>query len=224
MTAEIIDGKAIAESLRNRLAEKIAGWQVKPYLAVILVGSDPASIIYDRNKQKAAQALGMACDIYHLPEETAEADLLELIGRLNNERKVNGILVQMPLPKHINAAKVIETIAHEKDVDGFGPYNAGLLHENDPRAMVAATLFAGAFRRRLKRKTCGDYRPFQHRRPAAGVAFAEPSLHGDDSAQQNRQSAGADPAGGHCRCRLRLPENGERRLDQRGGGGNRRRH
>ena len=139
MTAEIIDGKAIAESLRNRLAEKIAGWQVKPYLAVILVGSDPASIIYDRNKQKAAQALGMACDIYHLPEETAEADLLELIGRLNNERKVNGILVQMPLPKHINAAKVIETIAHEKDVDGFGPYNAGLLHENDPRAMVAAT-------------------------------------------------------------------------------------
>ena len=139
MTAEIIDGKAIAESLRNRLAEKIAGWQGKPYLAVILVGSDPASIIYDRNKQKAAQALGMACDIYHLPEETAEADLLELIGRLNNERKVNGILVQMPLPKHINAAKVIETIAHEKDVDGFGPYNAGLLHENDPRAMVAAT-------------------------------------------------------------------------------------
>ena len=81
MTAEIIDGKAIAESLRNRLAGKIAGWQVKPYLAVILVGSDPASIIYDRNKQKAAQALGMACDIYHLPEETAEADLLELIGR-----------------------------------------------------------------------------------------------------------------------------------------------
>lgn len=125
MTAEIIDGKAIAESLRNRLAEKIAGWQVKPYLAVILVGSDPASIIYDRNKQKAAQALGMACDIYHLPRKPREAHLLELIGRLNNERKVNGILVQMPLPKHINAAKVIETIAHEKDVDGFGPYNAG---------------------------------------------------------------------------------------------------
>ena len=223
MTAEIIDGKAIAESLRNRLAEKIAGWQVKPYLAVILVGSDPASIIYDRNKQKAAQALGMACDIYHLPEETAEADLLELIGRLNNERKVNGILVQMPLPKHINAAKVIETIAHEKDVDGFGPYNAGLLHENDPRAMVAATPKGILY---LLEHSVGDLSG-KHAviiGRSNSVAFAEPSLHGDDSAQQNRQSAGADPAGGHCRCRLRLPENGERRLDQRGGGGNRRRH
>ena len=127
MTAEIIDGKAIAESLRNRLAEKIAGWQVKPYLAVILVGSDPASIIYDRNKQKAAQALGMACDIYHLPEETAEADLLELIGRLNNERKVNGILVQMPLPAHLDAEQVVAAIDPKKDVDGFHPENLGKL-------------------------------------------------------------------------------------------------
>ncbi len=139
MTAEIIDGKAVAESLRNRLAEKIAGWQIKPYLAVILVGNDPASIIYDRNKQKAAQALGMACDIYHLPEATTESDLLELIARLNKDVKVNGILVQMPLPRQIDAAKVIEAIDHAKDVDGFGPYNAGLLHENDPRAMIAAT-------------------------------------------------------------------------------------
>ncbi len=139
MTATIIDGKLIAENLRNLLAEKIAALPNKPYLAVVLVGNDPASIIYDRNKQKAAQALGMVCDIYHLPEETPEEDLLELIGRLNNDRNVNGILVQMPLPKHISSAKVIEAIAHEKDVDGFGPYNAGLLHENDPRAMIAAT-------------------------------------------------------------------------------------
>ena len=78
MTAEIIDGKAIAESLRNRLAKIIAGWQVKPYLAVILVGSDPASIIYDRNKQKAQQDLGMNCYIYHLTEETADSDLLAI--------------------------------------------------------------------------------------------------------------------------------------------------
>ena len=180
----------------------------------------------------------MACDIYHLPEETAEADLLELIGRLNNERKVNGILVQMPLPKHINAAKVIETIAHEKDVDGFGPYNAGLLPENElsRAAGVALNPVTGgpAVNESLETNLPGvfaagnvlhvhdlvDYVSEE----AAGVAFAEPSLHGDDSAQQNRQSAGADPAGGHCRCRLRLPENGERRLDQRGGGGNRRRH
>ncbi len=139
MTAQIIDGKVVAENIRNRLAERIASWQVKPYLAVVLVGNDPASLIYDRNKQKAAQAMGMACDIYHLPEETREDELVELIERLNRDPRVNGILVQMPLPRHINASRIIETITHEKDVDGFGPYNAGLLHENDPRAMVAAT-------------------------------------------------------------------------------------
>ena len=139
MTAQIIDGKATAEKIRNELAERIAGWEVKPYLAVILVGNDPASLIYDRNKQKAAQAMGMACDIYHLPEETKEDELVELIERLNGEPRVHGILVQMPLPRHINSSRIIETIAHEKDVDGFGPYNAGLLHENDPRAMAAAT-------------------------------------------------------------------------------------
>lgn len=139
MTAQIIDGKATAEKIRNELAERIAGWEIKPYLAVILVGNDPASLIYDRNKQKAAQAMGMACDIYHLPEETKEDELVELIERLNREPRVNGILVQMPLPRHISSSRIIETIAHEKDVDGFGPYNAGLLHENDPRAMAAAT-------------------------------------------------------------------------------------
>lgn len=139
MTAQIIDGKTAARKLRDRLAEKIAEWQVKPYLAVILVGNDPASLIYDRNKQKAALEMGMKCDIHHLPETTTESELSALIRRLNEDREVNGILVQMPLPRHIDSSKIIETIAHEKDVDGFGPYNAGLLHENDPRAMVAAT-------------------------------------------------------------------------------------
>ena len=139
MTAQIIDGKTAARELRDRLAEKIAEWQVKPYLAVILVGNDPASLIYDRNKQKAALEMVMKCDIHHLPETTTESELSALIRRLNEDREVNGILVQMPLPRHIDSSKIIETIAHEKDVDGFGPYNAGLLHENDPRAMVAAT-------------------------------------------------------------------------------------
>ena len=124
MTAQIIDGKTAARELRDRLAEKIAEWQVKPYLAVILVGNDPASLIYDRNKQKAALEMGMKCDIHHLPETTTESELSALIRRLNEDREVNGILVQMPLPRHIDSSKIIETIAHEKDVDGFGPYNA----------------------------------------------------------------------------------------------------
>lgn len=139
MTAEIIDGKKTAEILRNELAQKIAAETSKPHLAVVLVGNDPASLIYDKNKQKAAQAMGMECVIHHLPEETTQQALLTLVKELNEDAKVNGIIVQMPLPKHINPAAVIKTIAHEKDVDGFGPYNAGLLHENDPQAMIAAT-------------------------------------------------------------------------------------
>lgn len=139
MTAQIIDGKRIAEGLRASLAQKIVSETIKPHLAVVLVGNDPASLIYDRNKQKAAQAMGMDCNIHHLPEETTQAELLALVDVLNADPKVNGIIVQMPLPKHIDPSAVIKAIAHEKDVDGFGPYNAGLLHENDPQAMIAAT-------------------------------------------------------------------------------------
>lgn len=139
MTANIIDGKQTAQELRNELALKIAKFDKKPYLAVVLVGNNEASIIYDRNKQKAALEMGMGCDIYHLPENTSEEELLILIKKLNNDENVNGILVQMPLPKNLNSAKIIETIKHEKDVDGFGTYNIGLLHGNDKRAMIAAT-------------------------------------------------------------------------------------
>ncbi len=139
MTAKIIDGKKTAEILRTELAQKIALETIKPYLAVVLVGDDPASLIYDRNKQKAAQAMGMECVIHHLPQETTEDELLNLVTELNIDKKVNGIIVQMPLPKHIDSSAVIKAIAHEKDVDGFGPYNAGLLHENDSQAMIAAT-------------------------------------------------------------------------------------
>ncbi len=139
MTAKIIDGKKTAEILRTELAQKIALETINPYLAVVLVGDDPASLIYDRNKQKAAQAMGMECVIHHLPQETTEDELLNLVTELNIDKKVNGIIVQMPLPKHIDSSAVIKAIAHEKDVDGFGPYNAGLLHENDSQAMIAAT-------------------------------------------------------------------------------------
>lgn len=139
MTAEIINGKKIAEELRDALTQKIALKTIKPHLAVVLVGNDPASLIYDKNKQKAAQAMGMECDIHHLPEDTSQQKLLDLVAELNADTKVNGIIVQMPLPKHLDSSAVIKAIAHEKDVDGFGPYNAGLLHENDPQAMIAAT-------------------------------------------------------------------------------------
>lgn len=139
MTANIIDGKALSAVYKQKLADKIVQNGHHPHLAVILVGNDEASLIYDRNKQKAAQAIGMECDIHHLDEATEEAQVLELIERLNNNPQINGILVQLPLPAHINTSKIIESIKQEKDVDGFTPINAGLLQVKDERAVVAAT-------------------------------------------------------------------------------------
>lgn len=137
--AQIIDGKNLAAAVRAQVAEKVAAFDMKPNLAVVLVGNDEASLIYDRNKQKAAQAMGMDCHIYHLPEDTSEQELLELIAQLNNDVQVHGILVQLPLPPQINSLHVLMQISPEKDVDGFTPQNIGLLQANSPLAMVPAT-------------------------------------------------------------------------------------
>ena len=137
--AQIVDGKAAALALRKQIAEKIAAFPLKPNLAVILVGNDEASLIYDRNKQKAAQAVGMDCHIYHLAEDASEREVIELVSQLNQDGRVNGILVQLPLPAHINPLNVLMNIAPEKDVDGFNPYNIGLLQANSPLAFVPAT-------------------------------------------------------------------------------------
>lgn len=137
--AQIIDGKAFAKELREEIAAKIALYSQKPKLAVILVGNDEASLIYDRNKQKAALSMGMDCEIFHLPEETAQSEVLALIEKLNHDEKTNGMIVQQPLPRHINPADILMKIKPEKDVDGFSPVNAGLLQAKSPDAMVAAT-------------------------------------------------------------------------------------
>ncbi len=137
--AKIIDGRALAVELRSEVAQKVAAHDLKPNLAVVLVGNDEASLIYDRNKQKAAQEVGMDCHIYHLEENITEVELLELIDQLNEDVRVNGILVQLPLPKHINTLNILTRISPEKDVDGFNPYNAGLLLNNSPYAVVPAT-------------------------------------------------------------------------------------
>ena len=139
MTAEIIDGKEKARRVREELAQKTALLKHKPHLAVVLVGNDEASLIYDRNKQRAAQEIGMECVIHHLPEDISQKELTALIDELNAAKKVNGIIVQMPLPAHLNAEEVLRHIVPEKDVDGFGVYNAGLLMTNSPEAIIAAT-------------------------------------------------------------------------------------
>ncbi len=135
----IIDGKAMAAKIRESLAKEISQHETKPSLAVVLVGNDEASLVYDRNKQKAAIALGMKCDIFHLPEETTQEELLTLIEKFNADDDVNGILVQLPLPKHIDKSVVLEKIIPEKDVDGFSPYNCGRLASGEKTDLVAAT-------------------------------------------------------------------------------------
>jgi methylenetetrahydrofolate dehydrogenase (NADP+)/methenyltetrahydrofolate cyclohydrolase len=129
--AAIIDGKAIAANLRLEVAEGVARLRrergIVPGLAVVLVGEDPASQVYVRSKAKATREAGMASFEHKLDAATSEAALLALIGELNRNPEVHGILVQLPLPRHIDSAKVIETIDPRKDVDGFHPINAGLL-------------------------------------------------------------------------------------------------
>ena len=129
--AKLIDGKAFAAGLRTRVAKGVAdlatGGGAKPGLATVLVGADPASEVYVRSKGKTASELGMASFDHRLPAETTEAELLALIARLNADRSVNGILVQLPLPKHIDTPKILLAIDPNKDVDGFHPINVGRL-------------------------------------------------------------------------------------------------
>ncbi len=128
MSAIIIDGKQTAADVRADVAAKVAELKkkgIEPCLAVILVGENPASVSYVTGKQKALAEVGMKDRSMHLPESTSEADLLKLIDELNADSSVHGILVQLPLPKHINEDKVIMAIAPEKDVDGFHPVSVG---------------------------------------------------------------------------------------------------
>ena len=131
MTAKVIDGKAIATALRADVAAEVAAFRAatgrKPGLAVVLVGEDPASAVYVRSKGKATIEAGMASFEHKLASDTPEADLLALVDRLNADPAVDAILVQLPLPAHINANKVITRIDPDKDVDGFHPVNAGRL-------------------------------------------------------------------------------------------------
>ncbi|MBK3736917.1 methenyltetrahydrofolate cyclohydrolase /5,10-methylenetetrahydrofolate dehydrogenase (NADP+) [Azospirillum brasilense] len=141
--ARIIDGKAFAAGLRARVAEGVAALKashgVTPGLAVVLVGEDPASQVYVRSKEKALADLGMNSFDHHMPADLGEAKLLALIDRLNADPAVHGILVQLPLPKHIDTARVLARIVPEKDADGFHVVNAGLLATGGAGAIVPCT-------------------------------------------------------------------------------------
>ncbi len=129
MAARIIDGKAIAATLRAGVRARVAALSFQPGLVVVLVGADPASTVYVRNKDRAAQDAGLRAETIRLPADTGQADLLAVIDRLNRDPNVDGILVQLPLPAGLVPRAVIEAIDPAKDVDGFNPLNVGRLHD-----------------------------------------------------------------------------------------------
>lgn len=137
MTARILDGKGIANTIRQEIASKVAAFRaahaIAPKLVAVLVGEDPASQVYVRNKEIACQKAGIAGEVIRLEESTSTELLLALLGKLNADPSVHGILVQLPLPQHIDARRVLDHIAPSKDVDAFSPENVGLLSQGRPR-------------------------------------------------------------------------------------------
>lgn len=127
--AQIIDGKAISRQVREEIAAEVVKFKEKyncaPGLAVVIVGNDPASQVYVRNKKRGCEEVGFYSESYELDESTTQEELIALIERLNNDEKIHGILVQLPLPKHLNETEVLLKIKPEKDVDAFHPYNVG---------------------------------------------------------------------------------------------------
>jgi methylenetetrahydrofolate dehydrogenase (NADP+)/methenyltetrahydrofolate cyclohydrolase len=128
MTAKIIDGKQVAADIRAELKAEVQELKAKgivPGLGVILVGDDPASVSYVTGKERTCEELGIYSDHHHLPAETSQAELMSLIGKMNQDRQINGILVQLPLPKHMNESEVLFAVDPDKDVDGFHPVSVG---------------------------------------------------------------------------------------------------
>ncbi len=136
--SQILDGQMISKEIKERIKEEVNRLEVKPKLVVILVGDDDASKIYVRNKIKACENLGIATEDYILPKDTREKELVDLIEKLNKNKEVNGILVQLPLPKHLNEDTIVNTISPIKDVDGLNIINQGKLLNRKP-VLVPAT-------------------------------------------------------------------------------------
>ena len=137
MTAQILDGKATAAKIREEIALEITAWRDSgkpaPMLAAVLVGEDPASQVYVRNKEKACQSVGIASRVIRKPDNTTTEELLELLAELNADPMISGILVQLPLPKQIDAQRVLDSVLPLKDVDAFAPENVGLMVQGRPR-------------------------------------------------------------------------------------------
>src|SRR6266446_5935388 len=137
MAAVLLDGKKLAQTMQAEIAAKVAAMTersgLRPGLAAVIVGDNPASQTYVRNKRKACQQVGIESWLHQLPKETSQAQLLDLVGRLNADGAVHGILVQLPLPANIDESAIVRAVQPTKDVDGFSPENLGLLTAGQPR-------------------------------------------------------------------------------------------
>lgn len=139
MTAKLIDGKALAAKIKDEIKEEVSGLSKKPGLAVVLVGDDPASKVYVGSKEKTCEYIGFYSEVHRLPADTQEKELLELIDSLNKNDKINGILVQLPLPDHLDEEKITYAIDPKKDVDGFHPVNTGAFFNGDDSVFIPCT-------------------------------------------------------------------------------------
>jgi methylenetetrahydrofolate dehydrogenase (NADP+)/methenyltetrahydrofolate cyclohydrolase len=155
VTARIIDGKALAAALRTEVAAKVTAAGFTPGLAVVLVGADPASSVYVRTKDRAAREAGIDARTIRLPAETSQTDLLATIHGLNDDPAIDGILVQLPLPAHIDPQAVIEAIDPDKDVDGFHPVNVGHLADGRPNLVPCTPLGVMKMLRAIGVETAG---------------------------------------------------------------------
>lgn len=128
--SELLDGKAIAKVLKEEIKNEVEGWKaqgVEPKLAVILVGEDPASVVYAKSKKKVSENLGIGFELYTLPADSQEKDILALIEQLNTNEKIHGIMIELPLPKHLSKENVMAAVRPDKDVDGVHPINRGYI-------------------------------------------------------------------------------------------------
>ena len=174
MTAKIIDGKVISSQIKENIKKEVDTLTAKggraPGLAVILVGNDPASGVYVKNKTTSCAQVGFYSRKIELPESTTQGELVSLVEELNQDNKIDGILVQLPLPAQLDANAILEKISPEKDVDGFHPYNVGRLAQRMP-ALRPCTTLAYSFEAKSFRKTIPPIKPVAPNIKATGFAM-----------------------------------------------------
>ena len=210
MAARVLDGQALATRMQEELKPQVTEFSARhgrpPGLGIVLVGGDPASQVYVRNKVKAGGDVGFRVDLERMPESATLDDVLGLVERLNQSPVHDGILVQSPLPKAMGAGaqqRVFDTIAADKDVDGFGAESVGLLSQNRPKLVACTPAGVIELLEREKhsypRSTRCGHRPQRHRREADGDAAAAPRRHGHHLSFTHTGPAGLLPSGRHPR-------------------------